>query len=182
MDTNKLYEILKKIFEKTGFNIMLIIGLVGIVLLSYDEIFIKEAAVESTDFSVDSYIQEAEKNLTELLSNVHGAGQVKVMVTLESGEENIYAWQEKTTQDVKTTAADVNGQQSDRYTYENEIVMISDGNTKQALVEKTMQPVVQGVVVVCSGADDIKVVSDITNAVSVALNVSSNRICVIKMK
>ena len=60
--------------------------------------------------------------------------------------------------------------------------MIEQNNQKQALVEKVMEPVVQGVVVVCSGADNISVVSDITNAVCVALNVTSNRVCVIKMK
>ena len=59
--------------------------------------------------------------------------------------------------------------------------MVTNGSEKTALIEKTMEPVVQGVVVVCQGADDIKVISDITNAVSVALNVTSNRICVIKM-
>ena len=59
--------------------------------------------------------------------------------------------------------------------------MVNAGSDKTALIEKTMEPVVQGVVVVCQGADDIKVTSDITNAVSVALNVTSNRICVIKM-
>jgi stage III sporulation protein AG len=45
-----------------------------------------------------------------------------------------------------------------------------------------VEPVIKGVVVVSPGADDIKVVSDITNAVGVALNITSNRICVIKMK
>ena len=68
------------------------------------------------------------------------------------------------------------------YTFENEIVMVEENDEKHALIEKTLEPVVKGVVVVCSGADDIKVVSDITNAVSVALNVTTNRICVIKME
>ncbi|MBQ7903137.1 MAG: hypothetical protein IJ362_05345 [Oscillospiraceae bacterium] len=182
MDSKKIIDILRKVFEKSGFNLIVIIGFAGIILLSFDEIFTQEKKTEQTVCHADTYRRYIEETLTELLSSVHGAGQVKVMVTLESGEENVYAWQEKTTQDVKTVAADVNGQQSDRYTYENEIVMVSDGNDKKALVEKTLQPTVQGVVVVCAGADDIKVVSDITDAVSVALNVSSNRICVIKMK
>ena len=66
--------------------------------------------------------------------------------------------------------------------FENEIVLIDDGSQKKALVEKIVEPIIKGVVVVSPGADDISVVSDITNAVGVALNITSNRICVIKMK
>ena len=65
---------------------------------------------------------------------------------------------------------------------ENEIVMTEETGAKYPVVEKTLRPVVQGVVVVCQGAGDITVVSNITNAVSVVLNIPSNRVCVIKMQ
>lgn len=175
-------EHIKRMFEKSGINIMVILGFAGVLLLSADSIFPESKNKTTAEYSLETYRTQLETNLEQLLSAVSGAGDVKVMITLESGQENIYAWQEKTTQDEQSVSADVNGQQSNRYTYENEIVLVNEGSEKQALVEKTMEPVVQGVVVVCAGADDIKVVSDITNAVSVALNVTSNRICVIKMK
>ena len=87
--------------------------------------------------------------------------------------------QEKTSSDEKDTKS--YDESVHRSTYENEIVMVASGGDKNALIEKTIEPVVQGVVVVCTGADDIKVTSDITNAVSVAMNITTNRICVIKM-
>ena len=87
----------------------------------------------------------------------------------------------KTTKDQQSSADELK-KTSEKYMYENEIVLIDDGSQKKALVEKIVEPVIKGVVIVSPGADDISVVSDITNAVGVALNITSNRICVIKMK
>lgn len=168
-------------YIKYRVNIMLIMGAVGILLLSADDLIPKKMPVSSDEYSITQYRTEMEKQLENVLSMVNGAGQVKVMITLEGSRENIYAWQEKTSVDEKSNPESSFEAFTKRETYENEIVMVNAGSDKTALIEKTMEPVVQGVVVVCQGADDIKVTSDITNAVSVALNVTSNRICVIKM-
>lgn len=172
---------LKKIMEKAGSGFFVMLGLVGVFLIFMSEMDFGEKPVKNKA-SREEYRLQLEENLSELLSTVEGAGKVNIMVTLESGEENVYAWQEKTSRDEQTVSADLSEQVSQRTSYENEIVMVGENGSKQALVEKTLQPSVQGVVVVCQGADDIKVVSNITNAVSVALNVPSNRICVIKMQ
>ena len=128
------------------------------------------------------YKNDIENQLEKILSSVKGAGNVSVMVTLESGQETVYVQQEKSVKDQSNISSDKSAQQTTKDSYENEVVMIEENNQKQALVEKILEPVVQGVVVVCSGADDISVVSDITNAVCIALNITSNRVCVIKMK
>lgn len=174
---NIISEKIKEKFLSSGRNYILIIGIIGIMLISFSELFPQEKQVKSTIVTTDSYSKELGKQMETLLSMVNGAGDVKVMITMESGQENIYAQQTRTTQDEYSQS-----QKTGRYTYENEIVMVEENNEKHALIEKTLEPVVKGVVVVCSGADDIKVVSDITNAVSVALNVTTNRICVIKME
>ncbi len=175
-----IIEKVRSLYAKAGINLMLLLGAIGVILISFEDVFPERNNTDTAISSVAHYKENLETELEKILSLVSGVGQVKVMVTLESGQENIYAWQEKTTNDEKS---DYTGSDSVTYrqTYENEIVMVNTGSDKTALIEKTMEPVVQGVVVVCSGADDIKVTSDITNAVSVALNVTSNRICVIKM-
>lgn len=171
--------ILKKIWDRFGFNIFIFIGLAGIALIAAGELIPQKNEPEPAVYDTEDYRQIMEDDLTRLLSSVQGAGKVQVMVTLESGRETVYAWQEKTTDDTRSD----NGQEkSQRSTYENEVVMVSAGSDRQALVEKTLQPAVQGVVVVCEGAGDIRVVSDITNAVSIALNVPTSRVCVIKMQ
>ncbi|MBR4036479.1 MAG: hypothetical protein IKJ05_07105 [Oscillospiraceae bacterium] len=176
-----LKEKIKMLYSKTGINIMLTLGLLGVIMLTVEDFFPDKTKEQSSDVSLSEYRINMEKELEELLSIVSGAGKVEVMITLESGQENIYAWQEKTSTDEKTDVYGSTDTGTRRETYENEIVMVNSGSNKAALIEKTMEPVVQGVVVVCEGADDVKVISNITNAVSVALNVTSNRICVIKM-
>lgn len=166
----------------SGTNYVVILGFVGVLLLSLGEIFPENKTTNTTKYSVEDYKNETEQQLEAILSSIDGAGDVKVMLTLESGEEKIYVHQEKTSADGQSTTKENNRQNSYRNSYENEIVMIEENNQKQALVEKVIQPVVKGVVVVCSGAEDVSVVSDITNAVCVALNITSNRVCVIKMK
>ncbi len=174
--------VIKKITEKYGYKFFVLIGLLGIFLIFVSEKSPSDKVEETTVFSNEEYRQQLETRLESILSDVKGAGKVEIMITLESGKENIYAWQEKSTSNEQTVSAQTNNQTVNNVSYENEIVTIGSGNDKQALIEKTMQPSVQGVVVVCQGADDIKVMSDITNAVSVVLDIPSNRICVIKMQ
>ncbi len=168
------------IFTKYRQSIFIFTGLLGIMLIFLSDTQ-KTKPIETADNTTDEYITKLENNLCNILNSVDGAGKVQVMITLEAGRETVYAWKEKTSLDEKSTAGD-NGQSSQHNTYENEIVTVGSSGAKEALVEKTIEPVVQGVIVVCSGADNIKVVSDITNAVSVVLNIPTNRICVIKMQ
>lgn len=176
--------IFKKIFNKFGWNTFVILGLAGVILIALSEVLpakankTREKAVNTTE----EYRMELETSLGDILASVNGVGKVKIMITLESDSENIYVQQEKSTDDTQSVSKDASVQESTRSTYENEVVMVTDGSAKSALVEKTLQPTVQGVIVVCQGADNISVISDVTNAVAVALDVPSSRICVIKMQ
>ncbi len=174
-------KLIKSLWEKYGYKIFLFMGLFGVVLIYISEIDYRNEKTES-EMTTETYRLTLEQSLTELLSEVDGAGKVKLMVTLESGEENVYAMQEKTDSDEQTVMAHQSEQTQRRSSYENEIVMTDAGSGRQPVIEKTLRPPVQGVVVVCQGAGDITVVSNITNAVSVALNIPTNRVCVIKMQ
>ena len=179
---NIVIEKFKKYTSGSGTNYIVLVGLLGIMLLTIGEINWDKTETSKTDVYYEDYKTDIENQLEKILSSVKGAGGVDVMVTLEAGQEIVYVQQEKTVKDQSNITGDKSDQQTIKDSYENEIVMIEENNQKQALVEKVLEPVVQGVVVVCGGADDISVVSDITNAVCIALNITSNRVCVIKMK
>ena len=55
----------------------------------------------------------------------------------------------------------------------------SDG-TEKALSVMQIQPTVKGVVVICSGGDNIDVKNKVTEAVKTALNITSKRVFVTK--
>ena len=105
------------------------------------------------------YKQQLEQQLEQLIGQVDGAGKTTVMLTLESGEETIYA--------LDTLSGQTQSQQTH--------VLLEDGT---ALEETTHLPTVCGVAVVCEGGGDIRVAARITELVAALLDVPTNHICV----
>lgn len=77
------------------------VGVLGVVLLILSE-FIpsgekkaeKKESVTAAQ-SQETYAEDIEKRLTEIVSSIDGAGKTRVMVTLESGAEQVYARNER---------------------------------------------------------------------------------------
>lgn len=109
------------------------------------------------------YRESLETRLQALLEEIEGAGKCCVMVTLESGEETIYAMDTQQ-----------GGQTSQQH------VLVDGPQGKYALAEMVYSPAVQGVAVVCRGADDVRVRAQITEAVRVLTGVTANRISIAK--
>lgn len=63
-----------------------------------------------------------------------------------------------------------------------DIQYIEEGDNFSLRTEKNNYPEIQGVLIIAKGADDIKVVSDITDAVSALLGITVNKIRVLKME
>ena len=167
---NDIQEKVRKLFgripEKKRPLILLIAGIVIMLILVLPEYSKKsDTAVknsETADMSENEYISETEKKLTELISSIEGAGRTKVMLTVASSQENVYAY-------------DINGDKS-------EYVILKSNSNEGGMLLKVRRPEIKGVAVVCEGGDSSKVKVDIVNAVSSSLGVSSTRISIAKMK
>lgn len=170
--------------EKGKGNLIVLLGVLGILFITMGDFnFFSDANVnKDSSIILSEYKQGIEKEITALLKEIDGVGNVKVMVTLEATEETIYAQEEKNAEDQQINSGEKASQENIKSTSENKIVIVGNSNDKAALVEKTIQPSIQGVAVVCTGADDVSVVSAVTNSVSVVLNVPTHRICVTKMR
>ena len=146
---------------------IIILGLAGILLLGLSAIFPPvETAGENSAYNSSAdleWVTLQEQKLESLLGQLEGAGKTRVMITLESGEEAVYAT------DSRTDAA---GSQEEH-------VLLGGGS--EGLLETTWMPQVQGVVVLCQGAESPAVERKVTEIVSVLLGVASNRISVAKM-
>ena len=176
-------KIVDYISQKGKNNLFVIIGIAGILLVFLSDLSTdKKTEIPKSEISLLQYKTELEKEVVSLLKEIDGVGDVKVMITLESGEENIYVRQEKTASDTKKQKNDDNMQENSQLSFEDEIVIVEESGKNYALVEKTISPKVQGVAVVCSGAGDIKVVSAVTNSVAVVLDIPTHKICVTKMR
>ncbi len=177
---------MKTIIRKDGFRrIVVALGLIGILLIFLSSFFKTNPTKKNTtevECSTSNYIRQLENNLKNLVSSIKGAGEAKVLVTLESTEETVYATEEKTNKEATEDLLD--GQMSKkRETDDTEKKYIkvrdSDG-TERALSVTQIQPVVKGVVIVCEGGDDPQVQQRVTDAIKTALNITSKRVYVTK--
>ena len=163
---NELFSRLKDLAQKENrARLAVLLGAAAMLLILLSELFApsgKTAAASAPPANDNISRQQLEQQLSDLIAQVEGAGKTTVMVTLESGEETIYALDT------------LSGQTQEQQTH----VLLDDGT---ALAQTVCTPRVCGVAVVCEGGDDITVIKRITDLVSVVLGLSTNRICVTKM-
>lgn len=165
-------KILEKIKRDKRIAAIVSIGLVGIILLTLSELMPQksdakqnEKAENVTDIR-DSYEENIEKRLTSIVSSIDGAGRTEVMVTLASGDENVYAVKEKSSNGSK----------------EREYIVIDSDKNESGLLLKVIEPEIRGVAIVCEGADSAKIRQEIVSSVSAVLGISTNRISIAKIK
>lgn len=171
---------IKKLSEKLNLDkkslVVIFIGIIGVILLVLSELIPFSSKTESSDLtegtltvSYSEYEKEVETRLESLISEIDGAGTVKVMVTLDCSVESIYAQQEKQTS-------------GESGSYENEYVIIKNNDGENGILLKTTQPQIRGVAVVCTGGSSSVVRQNVTNTVTAVLGISSARVNISAMK
>ena len=112
-----------------------------------------------------------QEELEQLLSQLEGAGYVKVLLTEAEGERILFQTDDHT--EHSETSGSVRKQ----------TVIVSDtGRGENGLVQQILSPVYLGAVVLCQGADSASVRLSIIEAVSSATGLASHNISVLKMK
>lgn len=92
---NKLFLRLKDLVQKENrARLAVLLGAAAMLLLLLSELFTpseKPAAASAAPADESAYRKQLEQQLSDLIAQVEGAGRTTVMITLESGEETIYA-------------------------------------------------------------------------------------------
>ena len=171
-------------------KLLLAVGFAAIALLFLSEYFdsgatdtsAEPAVYAATDTNYEEYTSNLERRLTDLISSVDGAGNTKVMVTLECGTEYVYDSRQKSTSAVSENSnPDGRVSRDEKSSGEESLVLVNAGRGEEPLLLKQLTPTVAGVVVLCSGADDVNVRQQIIDVVTTALGTSSNRVCVSRL-
>lgn len=95
---NMLENLSKKFKLDKRVIIIALVGIFGIVLLTLSELAPEngqEKAQAEKNEPLYAYEEQLEERLTKLIGSINGAGRTGVMVTLESTDENVYATQDK---------------------------------------------------------------------------------------
>ena len=130
-----------------------------------------EMEVREDPLTDEAYAQTLEQRLEDMLCQVSGAGQVRVMLTLLTGSRTEYQ--------TDTQISD-SGTQSQE---ERKTVILSEGSAyDKAAVSAVQYPRFQGALILCQGADQSTVRLSLVNAVAALTGLSSGQITVIKMK
>ena len=176
-------------FLKSGHasHLLVAIGLLGMVLILASSFFPSKnsrspvsdlSSVENGPDSED-YAKQMSQQLEEILAQMTGVGEVKVLVTLKQDAEYVYAKETKTSLDQAENHQGESGASTQSKENREEAYLIVEGSGgKQALLTTRLQPQIQGVVVVCSGGGDPTVAAEVTDAVTTALGIGSSRVCV----
>ncbi len=112
-----------------------------------------------------------EERMETLLSQIEGAGEVRVLLTKRTGDEILYQ-----TDDNVSSSADT--ESSSRAT----VMARSAGGTDVPVQRQTVYGEYRGALVLCAGADSPRVQLALVNAVAGLTGLSTDRITVIKMK
>ena len=118
------------------------------------------------------YCSDLESKLVAILSQIKGAGNVSVMLSVDGSPELIYAMDSDSKVSSNSSGSTTTNSSTPI------IVQTSSGSSPLVLSENL--PVVKGVIVVSSGASDIAIKLDILNAVSTLLDISTDKISVLK--
>ena len=158
--------------DKRLLNWIVLAGIAGMVLIALSEWLPDpqtEAVTEQEEpaaSTVSDYEADLEQRLEALICQVDGAGEARVMVTLSTSEYIVYATDSE-------THADGSSRQ--------EHLLLNEESAEPALVETTRTPEIQGVAVLCTGAESPDVQAQVTQIVQVLTGIGANRITVERM-
>ncbi len=139
-----------------------------------------EVTYNSAGMSLSQYEMYLSEKLEDIISELDGAGEVQAWVTVSGSSEKVF-FQESDSEITSLQEADsVGGSRTEETNNINEAV-ITDRNGDPYVI-KTLQPEVEGVLVVAEGAGNSVVKKNISEAVEVLFGIDAHRIKVAKKK
>lgn len=169
MAVKQLMEKAAVLIKKYRYAAMIL--LVGVIFLLLPTSAKNEKTQTVTEQMPTQPTLSTEEKLAAVLSQIHGAGKVEVMLTVQTGGEIIYQTDEDISESDGTKSV------------KRDTVTVTDSERNQTgLVRQENPPQYLGAIIVCEGADMPSVQLAIVDAVSKATGLGANRISVLKMK
>ena len=123
----------------------------------------------------EAYRARVEEELAALLSQIDGAGKVRVMLTLKTGPAARY-------QTDRSDAQSREGDRESRTTQEKTVIIDRGSAYDEPAIVSTAYPEFQGALIVAEGGGDPTVRYALSAAVGALLGLGADQITVVKMK
>lgn len=125
---------------------------------------------------------DLEQRLEEILSNINGVGDVKVFINYSETSETVAMYNENTKTSV-TEETDTSGgiRKIEETDSQKEIVYQENEGDKEPIVQKIVQPKIEGAIITAKGASNINIKTNIIQAVEAATGLATHKIQVFEM-
>ena len=158
-------------------KLLVILGLIGIALIFISGLIPSSGKSETArgSISAEDYRKAVYNSVKDIVTGITGDKNPTVVITLESGVKYDYA-------DLKEsdTSASTNkeAEENRRSTKQSYITVKSSDGGEKALIVTEIMPEIRGVAIVCRLGDSPSVAEKIENAVTAALDITSQRVYV----
>jgi stage III sporulation protein AG len=147
-----------------------IILVLGITLMLLPNISSAKKEQPMNVVQKEQSIPDLDKQLSDVLCRIDGAGKVEVMLTIAKGQQTIYQSNTNETNDERSSTSKI-----------DTVILTDSSRNEYGLIKRVDPACYQGAIVLCQGADSPSVRLAIIEAVSKATGLSSAKICVLKM-
>ena len=165
MNSEKLTEFIVKLKKDKKTALIIFTAILGMLLILFSG-----TPAEKTEKASESKTEEMiewEEKLQKLLSSVEGAGRVRVMITYETSDEEVFAYNK-----------DESFRENEEK-FSSDYILVENNGSETGLKLKTVYPEVKGVAVVCDGADDPVTKEQIISVISALFDISTKNISVV---
>ncbi len=175
-----LFGFLNKIKRVKHLDIVVAVAVVGLALIFGLSAFGNDAntttSVEKVDYA------SLEDRVCGVLSQIKGAGNVKVMINFADSGEIITATTSNSSTDKTTDTSSSGDRTTESKTDSTSPVIIKQDGKDTPLIVKEIAPKVLGVVVVAEGANNVGVRINLLQAVQTLLRVDADKVEIFTMK
>ena len=123
-----------------------------------------------------------EEKLEDILSKIEGVGSVKVFINYSESSETVAMYNENskmsTTEETDKSGGTRKVEQTDS---QKEVIYQEQNGTKTPIVQKTVEPKIEGAIITAKGAGDINVKTSIIQAVEAVTGLATHKIQVFTM-
>lgn len=158
----------QKLWKKYKFAILVLVAGILLILLptSSKDTAEKNAPTQTRD---DFSLEDTERRMEDILSQIQGVGKLKLMLTLKSASQLELA-----------EDADLSRESDGDFDSRRQPITVNRGSGYQdVVITGETYPVFQGALVVCEGADKSEVRLAVTEAVSALTGLGTDKISIV---
>ena len=132
---------------------------------------------DSNQTSSSSNSESLERRLEDILKNIEGVGDVKVFINYSESSETVAMYNENSKKST-TEETDKSGgvRKVEEADSQKEVIYQEQNGNKTPIVQKTIEPKIEGAIITAKGASDINVNTNIIQAVEAATGLATHKI------